>query len=204
MRRLAILGVVLIVQAGGAGAEPVVTGAFRAERTVVLMPGTGPTTAAFELSYPAHTRSEPGQYAQWPLPADSPGADATLIFHWADSFSGPTAGYHFLQVLVGDKAIWEQDIAGGDLQPQRVEIALAAGDLTPAGKPLVLSFRLLEKKTVTNFPVRVQVVNPTLRVGARETLLLDRPPLPRAEPWPPEPPLPCLPVVGDWTWQANI
>ena len=204
MRRLAILGVVLIVQAGGAGAETVATGAFRAERTVVLLPDTGPTTAAFELSYPAHTRSEPGQYAQWPLSAQSPGANSTLVFQWADSFTGPTAGYHFLQVLIADRVVWEQDVAGGDLQPRRVEIALPAADQPPAGQPLALSFRLLEKKTVTNFPVRVHVADPTLRVGARETLLLDRPPLPRAAPWPPEPPLPCLPVVGDWAWQANI
>jgi hypothetical protein len=202
MRGLLLLGACLMVQM--ASAEPVTTGAFRATRTFVFVPGSGPTTAAVELSYPAQSQSEPGQYAQWPLTALSPAADAALVFDWADSFTGPTAGYHFLQVLLGDQVLWEQDVASGDAQFHRVEVALPVASQPAAGRPLGLSLRLLEKKLVTNYPVRVQVANPTLRVGARETALLDRTALPPAAPWPPEPPLPCLPVVGDWIWQASI
>jgi len=109
--------------------QATVTGAFQAQLTCLFLPDVGPSAAAVELVYPAHTVSTPGQFARWPLPTASPGRAATLSFYRADSFTGPTAGYHVLQVVLADKVLWAHDVAGGDLQPQRVELPLPAQDL---------------------------------------------------------------------------
>ncbi len=198
------LGVCLMLLMAGAGAEPTVTGAFRAEPATVFLSDTGPTTAAVEFSYPAHTVSAPGEYARWSLPTTSPGGPVTLVFHWADSFTGATAGYHVLQALIGARVVWEQDVAGGDLQPRRVTVPLAATDLPARGQPLAISFRLFAQKSVTNFAVRVQVANPTLQCEGQSLPLAPATPVAEALPWPPEPPLPALPPMGAWTWQASI
>ena len=43
------------------------------------------------------------------LPADR----YLLHFRERDNFSGPTAGYHFKQLLVDGLVLWEEDVAGG-------------------------------------------------------------------------------------------
>ncbi len=120
------LGLALTTAAWG---QATVTGAFQAQPTCLFLSDVGPSAAAVELVYPAHTVSTPGQFARWPLPTASPGRAATLSFYRADSFTGPTAGYHVLQVVLADKVLWAHDVAGGDLQPQRVELPLPAQDL---------------------------------------------------------------------------
>ncbi len=195
----------MIMLGGAASAAPIIQGAFQAKRTIVLLP-TGPTTAAIELSYPAHTISQPGEFVQWPLSVilSEPARHITLSFWWGDSFVGSTAGYHFLQVLIGDKIVWESDVAGGSTSLQYVEIPISAAYVPAAGQPVIVSFRVYEKKSVTNFPVNVYVGEPTLHWGRKAIKLLERMPLPQSLRWPPERPLASLPVNGAWAKEASI
>jgi len=198
-------GVWMLLLGSAASAAPIVQGAFQAKRTIVLLP-TGPTTAAIELSYPAHTISRPGEFAQWPLPImlPDPSESIALSFWRGDSFVGPTAGYHFLQVLIGDKIVWENDVAGGSTGLHYMKIPISATDVPAAGQLMIVSFRLYNKKLVTNFPVNVYVAEPTLHLGRKEIKLLERTPLPQSLRWPPERPLAAYPVNGNWLKEASI
>jgi len=86
-----------------------------------------------------------------------PRENSRLRFSEQDDFSGPTAGYHFKQVLLNGGVIWEQDVAGGAKDWQSVDL-----DVTPnvVGKrEVTLTFRLLDKKGVSNFGVRWRIKN---------------------------------------------
>lgn len=125
------------------------------ERTwATLNDGTIPPTS--ELSYPSGVRSRPGDYVMAAqsvkvLPADRYG----IQFLERDSFTGPTAGYHYKQLLVNDDVVWEEDAAGGVSGWRKVTV-----DLTQRvrGKTNVaLALRLLDKKGVSNFPLQWRV-----------------------------------------------
>ena len=77
-------------------------------------------------------------------------------FFEQDSYPVATAGYHFKQLLIDEQIVWDQDVASDD--------ALAwverTFDLTPHVKgksSAVLTFRLYDKKGVSNFGIRVSV-----------------------------------------------
>jgi len=125
------------------------------ERTwAMLNDGTVPPTA--ELSYPPDTRSRPGDHVMASqsvkvLPADR----YEIRFLERDDFGGPTAGYHFKQLLVDGKVVWEADVAGGPSGWHKVTV-----DVTEQvrGKTNVtLAFRLMDKKGVSNFPLHWHV-----------------------------------------------
>ncbi len=106
-----------------------------------------------ELSYPWNTPSAAedfvmaGQSAKV-LPADR----YALTFRERDDFTGPTAGYHFKQLLVNGDVVWEEDVAGGQATWRKISV-----DVTEQlrGKAAVtIAFRLLDKKAVSNFGVR--------------------------------------------------
>ncbi len=176
------------------------TGAFATGRCVVFLPDTGRPAPALELRYPGHSTSAPGEYAQWSAQVALPAGEARLRFCVADDFLGPTAGYHFLQVRLDDEVLWERDVAGGGMELELVEVPLPA-----KGQVHRLAFRLQEKKQVTNFAVRVRIANPVITDGdQRVSLLPQEADMPEYRELPPDLPLPSLPIVGDWTWQANI
>lgn len=176
-------------------------GAFATARTTALVPDLGGAMAALELRYPRQTTSEPGQYAQWSteVPATLP---ATVSFRWSDDFSGSSSGYHVLQLLLGDRVAWEGDVAGAQPRQSKVQVSLNEDDLQ-AGK-LRLTFRLLEKRVVTNFPIRVCVTAVSLAADGKTLPLTGTEVIPiDAEPWPADLPLSALPATGKWSWQAN-
>jgi hypothetical protein len=78
-----------------------------------------------------------------------------LIFSHYDTYSNlPGAGYHYKQVLIDTQVVWEQDVAT-DSAETWTEVAL---DLTPylKGKRVAtLTFRLCDKRGVSNFWVNV-------------------------------------------------
>jgi hypothetical protein len=106
-----------------------------------------------ELSFPNYMKSEPGDFVVISQTArvfsDGHGK---LSFRERDDFTGPTAGYHFKQLLVDGKVVWEEDVAGGtnDWRTVKVDVTSQA-----AGKQNVsVGFRVLDKKGVGNFGVR--------------------------------------------------
>jgi hypothetical protein len=71
---------------------------------VRLEPGSGGLAPAVVIEFPGATVSEPGQFGSAGVTVALPDAGpAVLHFELADTFIGPTAGYHFAQVLVDGK-----------------------------------------------------------------------------------------------------
>lgn len=114
-----------------------------------------------ELCCPWNTSTSAGDFL-------SPGVPANLLstnqvrfrFLERDDFSGATAGYRFKQVTINDAVVWEEDVAGGFTawKPVEVNATRWVQEKTNA----ILSFRLFDKKGVSNFGVhwRVKDLNP--------------------------------------------
>lgn len=188
--------------AWAAGSEwtSTVKGAFGVSRSVAVLTAEGVATRCLQITYPRQTTSQPGEYGAWQTEVRLPAGPAALRFHYADDFAGAVSGYHVLQVLLDDTVVWEQDVAGGTPELAKAEVPLAAAAGTHR-----LVFRVVEKATVTNFPIRVQVAGVVLQAGDEETALLPvEAPAGGARPFPPDLPLPSLPIAGGWSWQANI
>jgi hypothetical protein len=47
---------------------------------------------------------------------------ALARFHYRDSYDGPTAGYHLLQLRVDDDVAWAEDVAGADEGQAEVDL----------------------------------------------------------------------------------
>jgi hypothetical protein len=109
-----------------------------------------------ELGYPWGTPSSAGDFVMARQSARVlPAERYVLHFRERDDFKADTAGYHFKQLLVNDRVVWEEDVAGGQSAWQKVTV-----DVTPhvRGKSTVsVAFRLLDKKAVSNFGVRWHV-----------------------------------------------
>jgi len=115
-------------------------------------------TVPGELAFPAATSSQAGDFVAAEQSAKvTAGGRQIVSFRERDDFPGPTAGYHFKQLLVDGAVVWEADVAGGNAGWQSVDV-----DVTEQarGKPEVtVSFRLLDKQGVSNFGVRWRVAN---------------------------------------------
>jgi hypothetical protein len=85
------------------------------------------------------------------LPADR----YVLHFRERDDFTGPTAGYHFKQLLVDGAVVWEEDVAGGP--PTWRKIAVDVTEQVRGKTDVSMAFRLLDKQGVSNFGVRWRV-----------------------------------------------
>ena len=69
---------------------------------------------AAELTFPPNTRSRPGDYVTASQTVRlRPAQRYELHLRERDDFTGPTAGYHFKQLLVDGAVVWEEDVAGG-------------------------------------------------------------------------------------------
>jgi hypothetical protein len=109
--------------------------------------------APCELGYPWDMPSSQGDFVMAGQTAAVIAAKSCAIsFRERDDFTGPTAGYHFKQLLVDGTVVWEEDVAGGAAAWRRIHV-----DLTErvSGKVQVtVAFRLLDKQGVSNFGVR--------------------------------------------------
>lgn len=106
-----------------------------------------------ELAFPHYTPSHDGDFVMVSQSATvSSGDRQTLQFLERDDFTGPTAGYHFKQLLVNDSVVWEEDVAGGTNGWRKIDIDVS--EHARGKSPLNLAFRLLDRKGVSNFGVR--------------------------------------------------
>jgi hypothetical protein len=112
------------------------------------------------LTVPSETATSAGDYvsASQAVRVHPESASYGLRFSEQDSYPIGTANYHFKQLLVDGQTVWDADVAG-DPALSWVERSF---DLTPylKGKSrATLTFRLFDKKGVTNFGIRVSVAN---------------------------------------------
>lgn len=83
-----------------------------------------------------------------------------LSFDVKDSVTAVQANYHAFQALVGGEVVWERDVSGGTTEWEHVSVDVSAQ--TSGAPSATVSFRLLEKRGVTNFPVHVSLDSMTL------------------------------------------
>jgi len=126
------------------------------------VPATG------ELRYPPATRSQAGDFVSVAQAAQVlPAERCVLSFDERDDFTGPTAGYHFKQLLVDGQVVWEQDVAGGTGAWHTVAVDVT--EQVRGTSRVSIAFRLFDKKGVGNFPVRWRLREwraPNLRLAA--------------------------------------
>ncbi len=110
--------------------------------------------ARYLISFPWKTRSASGSAGSLVRDATVlPGRVPQIRLTQRDDYAGPTAGYHFKQLRVDGRVVWEEDVAGGkrDWQEATVRLpGLAAG-------PVQLEFRVFDRKGVGNFGVDVEL-----------------------------------------------
>ncbi len=125
------------------------------ERTWAILNDAGIPPAS-ELTYPWNTPSHESDYVMASQRATVLLGDRCIIrFRERDDFTGPTAGYHFKQVLVEGKVLWEEDVAGGGAGWNEVSVDATAA--VRGRTNVTVGFRLLDKQGVSNFGVRWQL-----------------------------------------------
>lgn len=107
--------------------------------------------ATITVAFPAWTPSQPGDHGLVSTTARvHSAAEASVTFRYRDDFHGPTDGYHFMQMRVDDRVVWEEDVAGHDEGEVTVDLSQVA-----AGKEqLRISLGVHDKQGVAQFPVR--------------------------------------------------
>lgn len=108
-----------------------------------------------ELAFPHYIPSQTGDFAMASQFAKTSGNRQSLTFLERDDFTGPTAGYHFKQLLVNDSVVWEEDVAGGTNGWREVHVDVSKQARVKS--PVKIAFRLLDKNHVGNFGVRWQL-----------------------------------------------
>jgi len=106
-----------------------------------------------EFGFPPNTPSEPGDFVLAAQEVVVRPADRRIVrFRERDDFVGPTSGYHFKQLLVDGEVAWEEDVAGGLVAWEPVEVDVS--QLIGGKDRVTLAFRLIDKKGVGNFNAR--------------------------------------------------
>ena len=75
-----------------------------------------------------------------------------IRFSQQNDNAGQVTGYHFKQLLVDDKVVWEEDVGGK--KPKQQEVSVDVSRYAHGKANVNLTFRLFEKKPVYNFGVR--------------------------------------------------
>ncbi|MCD6350838.1 MAG: hypothetical protein J7M26_01855 [Armatimonadetes bacterium] len=78
----------------------------------------------------------------------------SLQLQQRDLFVAKVPGYHFKQILVDGQVVWEEDVAGGDLEWHGVDLDLS--QQCRGKKEITLALRCYDKKRVSNFGVQVE------------------------------------------------
>ena len=106
---------------------------------------------SYELSYPAETPFDQGCYAAifQNFTTDVYPATVVVSFNERDSYTGDREGYFLKQVLLNDRVIWEDDVAG-DERWQHVKVPAAL--CTVANK---LMLRIYGERASYDFPIKV-------------------------------------------------
>jgi len=103
-----------------------------------------------EIRFPWGSPSAPGDFGMAAQTAAVLPRDRfTLRFQESDDFSGPTAGYHFKQVLVDGRVVWEKDVAGGPAGWQQIVVDVT--EQVRGKSQVTVAFRILDRQGVANF-----------------------------------------------------
>jgi hypothetical protein len=105
-----------------------------------------------ELTFPHYTPSHEGDFVMVTQIGTTSGNRQSLRFLERDDFTGPTAGYHFKQLLINDSVVWEEDVAGGTNDWREIDVDVT--EHVRSASKINMAFRLLDKKGVSNFGVR--------------------------------------------------
>lgn len=120
------------------------------ERALATLNGEFDVPAAGSIVYPWDSPSQPGDHGfvcQQARVTDAGGA--RLSFHFSDDFAGPTAGYHFMQVRVGEQVVWEEDVEGAD----DGEVTLDLAEAVAGQHQVTVRLGIHDRRGVTNFGV---------------------------------------------------
>lgn len=113
------------------------------------------TAEPCELAFPHYTPSHEGDFVIVSQSATASRNRQRLRFVERDDFTGPTAGYHFKQLLINDSVVWEEDVAGATNGWREVKVDVS--DQVRGKRNARLAFRLFDKKGVGNFGVHWQL-----------------------------------------------
>jgi hypothetical protein len=125
------------------------------ERAWAILNGA-PIAEPRELTFPHYTPSHEGDFVMASQTASVSSANhQSLQFSERDDFTGPTAGYHFKQLLVNNSVAWEEDVAGGSNEWREINVDVT--DRLRGQSTANIALRLFDKKGVSNFGVRWQL-----------------------------------------------
>lgn len=145
------------------------------ERVLPYLNDTFYEPPSLEVVFPPHTASQPGDRGFVSQVCEVTEADnAALRFRYRDSYPGPTAGYHTLQVRVDGETVWEEDAAGADDGEAEIDLSRLARDK----QTFLLSVGVYDRQGVSEYGLTAAFVGLQL-VGLR----LAQPDLGHAEGW---------------------
>jgi|GEM_PF-3207538 len=113
----------------------------------------------FVVRFPWNRLSSEGDYSALSKTISRPVVPYYFTFRVSDDYSGLTAGYHKLQVLVDNKVVWE-DNTGGTSDVRYVKLNLKSS-LWGKKKAVLLTVRVFEAKPVENYGIVVNWDLPT-------------------------------------------
>ena len=110
------------------------------------------------LTIPSETPTNPGDFVSvsQSVELDTAAATYRLRFFEQDSYPQGTAGYHYKQLLVDGQTVWDQDVAS-DADLVWVERSIDLTSHLQGKSGTTITFRLYEKKGVSNFGIRMSV-----------------------------------------------
>ena len=121
---------------------------------------------SFSVSIDSQSPTEKEDFAGITQAVELTPADKGISFYVKDSYTGKTARYHWMELLLDDEVIWESDVAGGDTDWRKVSLDLSRylndGKRTRIGrnqyredKNYTITFRVFDRNPVTRFGVQV-------------------------------------------------
>jgi hypothetical protein len=145
------------------------------EKVLPYLDDTFYDPSSLEVVFPPHTGSQPGDHGFVTQVCEVTEADhAVLRFRYRDSYPGPTAGYHYLQVRADGEMVWEEDVADVDDGEAKVDLS----KIVRGKRTLRLSLGVYDKQGVGEYGITAAFAG--LQVTG---LRLAQPDLGRPEGW---------------------
>jgi pimeloyl-ACP methyl ester carboxylesterase len=121
---------------------------------------------SFTVSIDSQSPTEKEDFAGITQVVELTQADKGISFYVKDTYTGKTARYHWMELLLDGEVIWESDVAGGDTEWMKVSLDLTRylkdGKRVKIGrdqyreeKNYTITFRVFERNGVNRFGVQV-------------------------------------------------
>jgi|GEM_PF-600104 pimeloyl-ACP methyl ester carboxylesterase len=128
---------------------------------------------SFTVSIDSQSPTKKEEFAGITQVLELSAADKGISFYVKDSYTGKTARYHWMELLLDDEVVWESDVADGDTDWRKVSLDLTRylkhGKRIKVGrdkyreeKNYSITFRVFERKGVNRFGVQVWADNFTM------------------------------------------